>query len=437
VRSQPLRIPPAFSRSFGPAGRGPLLWFLWGILVLVSALAGIAAPPGADVRGVEARLGELVRDRVSQRNGCRLQMDPELCAAAREWSELVAAGVVSDGHELLRSSLSARGILDPFPYVFYGSAPPERFDEIETRLRAQLLRLPEAEAKLYTHLGVGLHEHTTRRYLVRRTEWFVTVLLTQRAVSFSPLPGDPRPRERFLFEGEVYPPYREPKVLLTRPDGNTEVLENYALEPRRFRTYLCFGTQPGEYQLEVMGRYDMGPRVLGLASLWLRDDAGPSHYDVLLAAARHGTLQPTPPRPSFDPPRDERQAEEQLLALLNRDRNRAGAGALQELPELSRVARSHSTEMRDRGYFAHVSPRTGRLVDRAEDAGIAYRRIGENIAVGGSVEEAQEALMRSPGHRMNLLDPEFSHVGVGVAFDVDSQGRRRVFVTENFLVPPP
>ena len=85
MRSQPPWIRAAISRSFGPAGRGVLFGCLWGLLVLVSTLAGITAAPGADVRAVETRLGELVREQALQRNGGRLQADPELSAAAREF----------------------------------------------------------------------------------------------------------------------------------------------------------------------------------------------------------------------------------------------------------------------------------------------------------------------------------------------------------------
>ncbi len=402
------------------------------------ALAAITLPGAAAtdaMRVAESGLVASVRSQALARCGCGLQADAELTAAAREYSEIVATGAALDAHGVLRQSLSARGVLDPFPYVFYGSAPPQRMQEIETRLRLQLARLPEAELRLYTHVGVGIHARTRRRFLTRQVEWFVTVLLTQRAVSYSPLPLDPRPGERFLFEGEVHPPFREPQVLLTRPDGNTDVLDNFAVEPRRFRTYVCFGTQPGNYQLEVMGRYDMGPRVLGLASLNLRQPGEPSHYDLLLAAARSGTLVASARR-APEAPASVADATALLFELVNRDRRRAGVPALLELPELSAVARSHSEDMRDRGFFAHVSPRTGRLVERAESAGIAYGRIGENIAVGQSVREAQEALMQSPGHRMNLLDPEFTHLGLGIAVETDDQGRERVFVTENFLVPP-
>jgi uncharacterized protein YkwD len=91
--------------------------------------------------------------------------------------------------------------------------------------------------------------------------------------------------------------------------------------------------------------------------------------------------------------------------------------------------------MRDHEFFAHVSPRNGHLADRAERVRVSYRRLGENIAVGLNVREAEKALLRSPGHRMNLLDPEFTHVGIGVVFATDAAGQRRVFVTQDFLIP--
>jgi uncharacterized protein YkwD len=386
-------------------------------------------------RAAEARLAAAARVAALESCQCSLQDDPDLALAAREHSEILAAGVSPETHGFLRQALSSRGVLDPFPYVFHGSGPPERLDEMEMGLRQHLRDIPEAEMRLYTHVGVGIQARRTRHFWKHQVQWFVTVLLTQRAVAFSPLPTDPRPQERFLFEGEVFPPFRDPRVLLTHPDGNTDVLDNFSNDPRRFRSYVRFGSASGEYQLEVMGRYDMGPRVLGLATLHVGSENGPNQYEVLLAAARNGTLKPISRRSNRSGPRNAQEAERLLLELVNRDRRLAGVPVLLEMPELSRMAREHSKEMRDRHFFAHVSPVTGRLIDRAQSAGIPFRRIGENIAVGDDVQEAQHALMRSPGHRMNLLDPEFTRIGIGIAFAAKDDGQLRVYVTQNFLVP--
>jgi len=406
------------------------------LLIALGCLPAAGLSDDAALRAGEERLAAAARAAALESCQCSLLDDPDLQRAAREHSEILASGVTPETHGFLRQALSSRGVLDPFPYVFHGSGPPERLDQMADRLRQHLRDIPEAEMRLYTHVGVGIKVRATRRFLVRRVEWFVTVLLTQRAVAFSPLPADLRPGERFLFEGEVFPPFRDPQVLLTHPDGNTDILDNFSSDPRRFRTYVRFGVASGEYQLEVMGRYDLGPRVLGLASLLVGSDGTPNHYEVLLAAARKGTLKPLAHRLSRERPRSDREAETLLLELVNRDRRRAGVPAFIELPELSRMARAHSQEMRDETFFAHVSPRTGRLIDRAQAAGISFRRIGENIAVGDDVQQAQSALMRSPGHRMNLLDPEFTHIGVGVALVETDGGNLRVYVTENFLALP-
>jgi uncharacterized protein YkwD len=105
-------------------------------------------------------------------------------------------------------------------------------------------------------------------------------------------------------------------------------------------------------------------------------------------------------------------------------------------PILAAVARAHSRDMRDQDFFAHVSPRSGRLADRAAAAHLAYARVAENIAVNDDVDRAHAALMRSPGHRMNVLDAGFTRVGLGVAFETEAGVIRRVFVTENFLQAP-
>src|SRR4029453_15044569 len=113
--------------------------------------------------------------------------------------------------------------------------------------------------------------------------------------------------------------------------------------------------------------------------------------------------------------------------LIMRDRKRAGVPVLQSDPMLTAMARAHSRDMEDHGFFAHTRPRPGRLAERAERIGLNSRRRTENIALHADVEEAEAALLRSPGHRSNLLDPEFTHVGVGVATVTDKEGNRRVY----------
>ena len=406
------------------------------ILLAVCAILLVATPMGAATVGTqqELQLATGVRAWFLERFGTTLHADEALTRAAREHSEVLSTGARLDTHEFLRQSLSRHGVLDPFPYVFHGYGPTSALGEIQRRLLIHLAQLPLEERSLYTHVAVGVHERTVGRFL-KRTETFVTVLLTQRAVSFSPIPVDLRPGERFLLEGEIHPPFRDPEILLTTPRGETRELMNHTRDRLAFRAWVQVDNTPGEYQLEIMGNYDMGPRVLALCSLFPRPLGEPLPYERLLQAARNGTLKPSQELPSPRQTPTEGAAEVLMLQLLNEDRRQAGLPALLVEPALVEMARGHSKDMRDFEFFAHVSPQNGHLADRANRARIPYQRLGENIAVGLDVREAEKALLRSPGHRMNLLDPDFTHVGIGVVFATDSAGQRRVFVTQDFLIP--
>jgi len=73
-----------------------------------------------------------------------------------------------------------------------------------------------------------------------------------------------------------------------------------------------------------------------------------------------------------------------------------------------------SQDMVDKNYFAHQSPTYGSPFELMRSQGISYRTAGENLAGAPSVETAHRNLMNSPGHRANILNPNFTHVGVGI-----------------------
>jgi uncharacterized protein YkwD len=107
-------------------------------------------------------------------------------------------------------------------------------------------------------------------------------------------------------------------------------------------------------------------------------------------------------------------AERLLFDLVNEERSQRGLDALEWDDNLVPVARSHSEEMFRLKYFSHESPVSGSPFDRLKSAGITYSRAGENLAYAQSVAVAHRALMQSPGHRENILRPEFTRMGIGV-----------------------
>lgn len=114
--------------------------------------------------------------------------------------------------------------------------------------------------------------------------------------------------------------------------------------------------------------------------------------------------------------------EAQVLELTNRERLQVGLPALKAEPKLANCARSHSQEMCELDYFSHSSPTPGRSTarDRVQSIGVRSRSIGENIYMSSGrkpedvPERALASWMNSPGHRGNILNYEYTSLGVGI-----------------------
>jgi uncharacterized protein YkwD len=106
--------------------------------------------------------------------------------------------------------------------------------------------------------------------------------------------------------------------------------------------------------------------------------------------------------------------EAEVLALVNAERAAAGCTAVTADDELAALARTHSEDRRDRGFFGDVESDGQDPVDPAERAGLVPR--AENIAAGQQdAAEVMAAWMDSPGHRANILDCDLTLLGTGVA----------------------
>lgn len=130
------------------------------------------------------------------------------------------------------------------------------------------------------------------------------------------------------------------------------------------------------------------------------------------------TPKPVPvPAPQPQPQTENYQLhryEQKVVDLVNAERAKAGLKPLILDMQLARVARLKAEDMRDNNYFSHVSPTYGSFFTMLQKFGITYRTAGENIAAGYQTPEAVVAAwMGSPGHRNNILNPNFTSIGVG------------------------
>jgi uncharacterized protein YkwD len=140
------------------------------------------------------------------------------------------------------------------------------------------------------------------------------------------------------------------------------------------------------------------------------------------------------------------EAGQELLERVNQARSRprrcgqeefAAAPPLRWSQTLATAAQSHSDDMANRGYFAHVDPQGRKPSDRAQEAGYRYWRVGENIAMGQrDVDEALTAWLESPGHCANIMRAQYVEMGAAYALGAGPKGSARaLYWTQSFGAP--
>ncbi|MEB8650942.1 CAP domain-containing protein [Bacillus cereus] len=135
-------------------------------------------------------------------------------------------------------------------------------------------------------------------------------------------------------------------------------------------------------------------------------------------AENNNTQKSAEQKPAEQKPAEEAKSlsefEQRVVELTNAERAKQGLPALKIDTELSKVARIKSEDMQKNNYFDHNSPTYGSPFDMMKKFGISYTSAGENIAQGQRTpEEVVQAWMNSAGHRANILNNGFTHIGVG------------------------
>lgn len=115
--------------------------------------------------------------------------------------------------------------------------------------------------------------------------------------------------------------------------------------------------------------------------------------------------------------------EAAIIELTNTFRGRQKLGALTANPELRAAARAYAAYLAKSGQFSHTAD--GRAVgDRITSAGYEWCQVGENLAMNLSsagfesralAQKSVEGWINSPPHRANLVAPDMTEIGVGVA----------------------
>ncbi|GGS21374.1 hypothetical protein GCM10010252_70710 [Streptomyces aureoverticillatus] len=125
--------------------------------------------------------------------------------------------------------------------------------------------------------------------------------------------------------------------------------------------------------------------------------------------ATRPSAAPKPPQAPSGP------MAQQVLSLVNTERQKAGCGPLSSNSKLATAAQRHSADMQARDYFSHTSPDGTDPGKRITAAGYQWSTYGENIARGQqTASSVMNSWMNSEGHRANILNCSFKEMGVGI-----------------------
>jgi uncharacterized protein YkwD len=360
-----------------------LLLSLW-----LLAAPGPAAPPppASELADAEAKAMLHVRQTFERIGRSAPVSDPALTQAARTLAReaLVSTAEAASGTRI-GLAVSEAGGWDPNPKLVLIRSWPT-----QTTLQAFLQRSDFATEPA-THAGLALVADDDDTVLV--------LLVADRKAQLQAFPRkvEKAPaRQRLCFE--LRAPLRRPSVFVTRPSGAVDRLQDISGRGATQCVPVPFAVN-GRHALEVLGDGAEGPEVAAMFSV----DVGP--VAPVLAPLAPGGPEPTSPV----------EARARLLARVNALRTAAGVAAVEADPRLDAVAQAYADRMATQRFFAHVSPDGDSPTDRLEQAGYAYRASGENLGMAAGPLSAHEALEESPGHRKNLLDPEFERVGFGLA----------------------
>ena len=119
--------------------------------------------------------------------------------------------------------------------------------------------------------------------------------------------------------------------------------------------------------------------------------------------------------------------EQQLLTLLNVERGHAHLAALQWDAKVAEAAQAHSRRLADHHALSHQFAGEPELTSRVGATGARFSAVAENVAVADDAEEAHLAFMSSPGHRANILNPQYNAVGIAA-----TRVNNHLYVTEDF-----
>lgn len=354
-----------------------------------------------------------------------LRGDPSLSRAIRELAR-VAPDRVNIPAALTDGLLAHSGVVEPSPRLVVVELPEDPQD-CARRVSASC---DEAIGNLVDGVAETLQKEGELRYGVgvARTSGGATRLMVgvlERAIALEPLPTRLRTRSATELRARLLGDRRRPSVEVTLPAGQSRTLQTSVAHDGSFSAAFACDAGDGEYQVEVLADGVHGIEVVANFPIYCGVD--PPSRIVAELERLAGDVS----------------ADDVALAnfhFLNEGRRARGLPALQWDDRAAAIAEAHSRDMAAHGFVGHRSPTTGDVSTRFARAKIPATVVRENVARGYGPSGIHDSLMRSPGHRANIIATDIDKVGIGVVIGAPesdaADAPRPVFLTQNFYRTP-
>ncbi|HEY8427594.1 MAG TPA: CAP domain-containing protein [Sandaracinaceae bacterium] len=366
------------------------------------AVYATEVPSGAPALGGElAAAVSAGVERAARDAAMPIEGDPRLAQLAGWVAERLGPEGEPPPNEVVEFFARHLGLVEPVPHIMVLGQPGDTLEEGVASSTGQFM-----QRQTYNRYGAAVVERGGLSVAV--------VMLSWRWVDLDPIPRRVELGAPLVVRGRLTGQHRHPTVVVAAPDGRVRRLP--AGSGPEFDVRVPTGA-PGVYRVEVVGRGEHGDTVI-------------ANFPVYVG-------QPIPERVRFDVReeaggRDVESVRRELFAMLDETRREAGVPPLREHVGLREVALAHSRDMAENGFIGHTSPRTGSAADRVRAAGFASGLVLENIGRGYGAAEIHRGLLESPGHRANLVNPDVTHVGIGVVAQPEN-GRSAFIVTQVFV----
>ena len=368
----------------------------------VPAYSSASDTDGEIVHGASAEAVRAGVQRAAEIHGMPLEGDARLGQLASWVAERLGPEGEPPPNEVVEFFARNLGLVEPVPHIMVLGQPADTLEDGVADSIGQFM-----QRQVYNRYGGAV--------VPRAGLAVAVVLLSWRWVELEPVPRRVEQGDALTLRGRLLGDHRNPTVVVAPPDGQVRRLPAGGGPDFDVRVPT---TAAGVYQVELVGRGEHG-------------DTGHRELPGLRRPADPG---PSPPRwgaPGRSAGRRERAAG--ALRRAQRDPPRRGPAAAPRARGAARGrARAQPRHGRARLHRAHLASAPASPSDRVRAAGLTSGLVLENIGRGYSAQEIHRGLMESPGHRANLVNPDVTHVGIGVV--AQTEGARSAFlVTEVFV----